>query len=53
MHDQFIANIDLDRTFVHFDLNKDKVEKLLREHAGGVELESFPGSNVKVFTPFQ
>lgn len=42
--DQFIATIDLDRTFVHLDFNKDKVEKLLREHAGEVELESFPGS---------
>ena len=43
-HDQFIATLDLDRTFVHLDFTKEKVEKLLREHADEVELESFPGS---------
>lgn len=43
-HDQFIATLDLDRTFVHLDFTKEKVEKLLREHADDVELESFPGS---------
>ncbi len=41
---QFIATLDLDRTFVHVDTPKEKVERLLREHAGEVELESFPGS---------
>ena len=29
---QFIATLDLDRTLVHTDFNRDKVAKLLREH---------------------
>jgi len=37
--DQFIATLDLDRTFVHKDYNYDKVDKLLHDHAGEVELE--------------
>ena len=41
---QFIATLDLDRTFVHVDFTKEKMERLLREHAGEVEIESFPGS---------
>lgn len=41
---QFIATLDLDRTFVHWDFTKEKIDKLLHEHAGEVELESFPGS---------
>jgi predicted amidohydrolase len=43
---QFIATLDLDRTFVHVDTPKDKVERLLAEHKGEVELESFPDSRV-------
>jgi predicted amidohydrolase len=42
--DQFIATLDLDRTFIHVDFNKDKVEKLLREHKDEVELEKDSGS---------
>jgi hypothetical protein len=36
---QFIATIDLDRTFVHKDYTADKIARLLKEHAGEVELE--------------
>ncbi len=43
---QFIATLDLDRTFVHVDTPKEKVERLLAEHKGEVELESFPDSRV-------
>jgi beta-ureidopropionase len=42
--DQFIATLDLDRTFVHLDFTKDKVEKLLREHKDEVEQEKESGS---------
>ena len=41
---QFIATLDLDRTFIHVDFTKEKVERLLHEHAGEVEVESFSGS---------
>jgi len=37
--DQFIATLDLDRTFVHKDYNADKVTRLLKEHGGEVRLE--------------
>jgi len=36
---QFVAAIDLDRTFVHKDYTADKIARLLKEHAGEVELE--------------
>jgi beta-ureidopropionase len=42
--DQFIATLDLDRTFIHQDFTKDKVEKLLREHKDEVEQEKDSGS---------
>jgi hypothetical protein len=35
----FIATFDLDRTFVHTNFNEAKVQKLLKEHKGEVELE--------------
>src|SRR4030095_16634163 len=41
---QFIATLDLDRTFFELDFNKEKVEKLLREHKGEVEQEPSSGS---------
>jgi hypothetical protein len=37
--DQFIATLDLDRTPVHLDFNREKVAKLLKEHAGEAEME--------------
>jgi beta-ureidopropionase len=37
--DQFIATLDLDRTLIHVDFNKEKVERLLKEHTGELELE--------------
>lgn len=37
--DHFIATLDLDRTFVHYDFHVEKVKKLLAEHKGEVELE--------------
>ncbi len=36
---QFSATLDLDRTFIHFDFNREKVNKLLKDHEGAVELE--------------
>lgn len=42
--DQFIATLDLDRTFIHWDFTKEKVEKLLREHKDEVEQEKDSGS---------
>jgi beta-ureidopropionase len=36
---QFIATLDLDRTLVHHDFNKDRVDKLLREHPTEAALE--------------
>ena len=41
---QFIATLDLDRTFIHWDFTKEKVERLLREHKGEVEQEKDSGS---------
>lgn len=38
---QFIATLDLDRTFVHTNFNEQKVKKLLEEHKGEVEQEAF------------
>ena len=42
--DQFIATLDLDRTFIHVDFTTEKVDKLLREHKGEVEEEKNSGS---------
>lgn len=36
---QFLATLDLDRTLVHHNFNKDKVARLLREHPGEVVAE--------------
>jgi hypothetical protein len=36
---QFIATFDLDRTLVHHNFNHEKVQRLLREHPGEVEVE--------------
>jgi len=41
---QFIATLDLDRTFIHLDFNQEKVEKLLREHKDEVVQEEASGS---------
>jgi hypothetical protein len=38
--DQFIATLDLDRTIVHRDDAAPKVEKLMKEHKGELEIES-------------
>ena len=36
---QFIATLDLDRSFAHYDFNREKVEKMLKEHEGQMEVE--------------
>jgi hypothetical protein len=36
---QFIATLDLDRTFIHYNFNGKKVKKLLEEHKGEVVRE--------------
>lgn len=36
---QFIATLDLDRAFAHQDFNRKKVEKMLTEHNGQIEVE--------------
>jgi len=36
---QFIATLDLDRAFAHQDFNREKVEKMLAEHNGEIEVE--------------
>ncbi|MHC4489037.1 MAG: carbon-nitrogen hydrolase family protein [Planctomycetota bacterium] len=36
---QFIATLDLDRTFAHHDFNKQKVKKMLVEHGDEIEVE--------------
>ena len=36
---QFIATLDLDRAFAHHDFNREKVEKMLAEHNGEIEVE--------------
>ena len=38
---QFIATLDLDRTFVHTNFNTAKVKRLLAEHKGEIEQEHF------------
>lgn len=38
---QFIATLDLDRTLIHTNFNKEKVEKLLKDHAGEIVQEQF------------
>ena len=38
---QFIATLDLDRTFIHTNFNTEKVKRLLKERAGEVEQERF------------
>jgi predicted amidohydrolase len=38
---QFVATLDLDRTLVHTNFNKDKVARLLREHQSEVVEEQF------------
>jgi predicted amidohydrolase len=38
---QTLATLDLDRTLIHTNFNEKKVEKLLKEHKGEVELERF------------
>jgi hypothetical protein len=36
---QFIATLDLDRAFAHHDFNRKKVERMLTEHKGQIEVE--------------
>lgn len=36
---QFITALDLDRTFVHFDFNRQKIDRLLKDHKGEIALE--------------
>jgi hypothetical protein len=36
---QFIATLDLDRCFAHYDFNRPKVEKMLKEHEGEIKVE--------------
>jgi hypothetical protein len=36
---QFIATLDLDRTFVHHDFNREKVKKMLEEHSDEIQVE--------------
>jgi hypothetical protein len=36
---RFIATLDLDRTLIHQDFNKEKVTRLLKEHPTEVALE--------------
>ncbi len=36
---QFIATLDLDRSFAHHDFNQDKVKKMLAEHVTEMEVE--------------
>lgn len=36
-----IATLDLDRTLVHIDFNKSKIEKLVADHEGEVIIESY------------
>ncbi|MDT8300118.1 MAG: carbon-nitrogen hydrolase family protein [Sedimentisphaerales bacterium] len=36
---QFIATLDLDRAFAHYDFNKQKVEKMLAEHEDEIKVE--------------
>jgi hypothetical protein len=36
---QFIATLDLDRAFAHYDFNRKKVDKMLSEHDGEIMVE--------------
>jgi hypothetical protein len=36
---QFVATLDLDRTLIHKDFNKQKVDRLLQEHQGEIGQE--------------
>lgn len=36
---QFIATLDLDRTFAHHDFNREKVKKMLEEHKDEIKVE--------------
>jgi len=36
---QFIATVDLDRAFAHHDFNRQRVEKMLKEHKGQITVE--------------
>jgi predicted amidohydrolase len=36
---QFIATLDLDRTFAHHDFNKKKVKRMLKEHGDEIKVE--------------
>lgn len=36
---QFIATLDLDRSFAHYDFNESKVQNMLKEHAGEIVVE--------------
>jgi hypothetical protein len=36
---QFIATLDLDRAFAHYDFNRKKVEKMLTEHKDQIKVE--------------
>jgi hypothetical protein len=33
---QFTATLDLDRTFIHFNFNIEKVNQLLKDHQGNI-----------------
>lgn len=37
--DQFIATLDLDRTYVHKDFNYQKIEALIEKHKGEIEMD--------------
>ena len=39
---QFIATLDLDRSFVHADFHREKVDKLLAEHGDAIQAERVP-----------
>jgi beta-ureidopropionase len=36
---QFIATLDLDRSFAHYDFNQSKVDQMLKEHADEIKVE--------------
>ncbi len=36
---QFIATLDLDRSLAHYDFNREKVDKMLKEHEGEIKVE--------------
>jgi hypothetical protein len=36
---QFVATLDLDRSFAHYDFNRKKVETMLKEHEGEIKVE--------------